>query len=170
MLHVASEIKAAQTVQLGGSKDTLISSAVDFPATRKSCLTDKESRTTEAETFSSQPGMFSSLSDAALGRVQGQVDGARERNLPCSSHLQLSTSTEGRPWQSSRCCLHRMAGTAWQSTHAGRSSMPEAACSTWKQIKPAWCTATTVNMPGQERQRGRSPTEPLLGCCSGSGC
>ncbi len=117
-----------------------------------------------------QPSMFFSLSEAAFGQVQGQVDRAWERNLPCSSHLQLSTSTEGRPWQSSRWCLDQMAGTAWQSTHAGRSSVPEAVCSTWRQIKPVWCTATTVNMPGHERQRGRSPTKPLLGFCSGSWC
>lgn len=99
------------------------------------------------------PGMFSSLSEAVLGWVQGQMDRAPERNLPRSSHLQLYTFTEGRPCQSSRWCLHQMAGTAWQHAHADGSSMPVAVCSTWRQIKPAWCWATTLNMPGQERQR-----------------
>lgn len=100
------------------------------------------------------PGMFSSLSDAASGvGFWVRWTGARERHLPCSSHLQLYTSTEGRPWQSSRRCLHQMAGVAWQSMHAEGSSMPEAACSTWRQIKPAWFWATTVNMPGQEWHR-----------------
>lgn len=54
----------------------LISSAVDFPAARKSCLTDKESGTTEAETWSSQSCMFASMSESALGQVRGQVDRA----------------------------------------------------------------------------------------------
>lgn len=90
--------------------------------------------------------------------------------LPWLSHLQLYTSTEERPWQSSRWCFNQMAGMAWQSTHSGGSSLPEAVCSTWRQIKHAWCPATTVNMPGQERQRGCSPTEPSLGSYSGSGC
>lgn len=39
--------KTVKTVHLGGSKKMLISSAADFPSTRKSCLTDKESGTTE---------------------------------------------------------------------------------------------------------------------------
>lgn len=67
MLHMVREIKAAQTAHLGGSEDMLISSAVDFLATQEcpASLT-KESRTTEAESFSPQLGMFSSLSGRQL--------------------------------------------------------------------------------------------------------
>lgn len=137
-----------------------MSSAVDFIATGKSCHADKENRTTGAETQSSQPSVFSSLSEAALGQVQGEVDSAQGRETCHARHIcnyphplqdGLDRALAGlyTKWQ----------GTAWQSTHAGGSPMPEAACSTWRQIKPAWCPATTVNMPGQERQGGLSPTK-----------
>lgn len=109
-------------------------------------------KTTEADMFSSQASMFSSLSEAASGWVQGQVDKAQETSPLCSSDLQLFTSTEGQRWQSSHWCLHQMSGMDWQSTHAGESSLPEAACSTWRPIKPAWCRVATVNRPGKERQ------------------
>lgn len=149
---------------LRGSDNTLISLAADFHASRKSGLTAKESGTTEAET-----GWSRSCLDVRLSFEAGSGSGG-QGSLPWLSHLQVYTSTEEQPWQRSSWCFHQMVGMAWQATHAGRSSLPEAARSTWREIKHAWCPATTVNMPRQERQWGRSPTELPLGCCSGSGC
>lgn len=124
----------------------------------------KESVITEAETLSSQRPACSPWCQNQLW-VSVRVRWTGLDCLPRLSHLQLSTSTEERSWQSPR--LARM---AWQSTHACRFSLPEAVRFTWRQIKHAWCPATAANMPGQERQRERSPTEALFGSRLESGC
>lgn len=144
-----------------------ISLAADVRAVRKSGLASQRNRDRRSKN-AVIPELRVCL-NVRIGFEAGSGSGG-QGSLPRLSHLQLYASTEGQPRQRSSRCFHQMLGMAWQSTRAGRSPLPEAARSTWREIKHAWCPATTVNMPRQERQRGRSPTELPLGCGRGSGC
>lgn len=166
---------AVEAVRPGGGGETLISSAADFPATGKSYLVTSAGPQKQKHCHPG-PACFPlvlgcRLSGQGRVRVQGRVGRGSGRETCHARHIcnyphPLKVGLDRAP----AGVYTKWKGAAWQSTDAGGSSVPEAACSTWRQIKPAWCTATTVNMPAQERQRGRSPTELLLGSCSGSGC
>lgn len=112
-------------------------------------IDNKQSETTEAETGPTKSCVSASLSKS-LGPVPGQVDRASERTLPWSSHVQLNTCTEEWPWPSSRCSLNGQNGLAVHT--CGQISSARGSV----QIKRAWCPATTVDMPGQERQKMQS--------------
>lgn len=118
--------------------EMLISSAASYR------LDNKQS--TEAETGSPRASLAKSL-----GPIPGQVDRSLERTLPRSSHVQLNTCTEEWPWPSARCCsLNGQNGLAVHTCRQIASARGSV------QIKRAWYPATTVDMPGQERQRMQS--------------
>lgn len=116
VLHFLGRSKKRSIVHLGGINQILISSAVNFVATRKSFFTAKKKKKKEVNhrrrrVFIPAPAWICKESKAAWGQVQGQGDTAWEIKLSYPSLLQLFVPTEECSRQSWAVWLYQMA--AW---------------------------------------------------------